>query len=92
MYEVMIVEDDPMVAMINKQYVTENKQMGEDVRITIYEKAKINPAGIPALMQQYRRGLQFKTELEPKFILTPKGNVVEALTTFVQELAKLVEQ
>ena len=25
MYEVMIVEDDPMVAMINKQYVTENK-------------------------------------------------------------------
>lgn len=25
MYEVMIVEDDPMVAMINKQYVMENK-------------------------------------------------------------------
>lgn len=25
MYEVMIVEDDPMVAMINKQYVTENR-------------------------------------------------------------------
>ena len=25
MYEVVIVEDDPMVAMINKQYVTENK-------------------------------------------------------------------
>lgn len=25
MYEVVIIEDDPMVAMINKQYVTENK-------------------------------------------------------------------
>lgn len=25
MYEVLIVEDDPMVAMINKQYVTQNK-------------------------------------------------------------------
>lgn len=81
-----------MKALAHQAYVTEIKQIGKDVRITLYEKAKINSAGIPQLMQQYRRGLQFKAEQEPKFVLTPTGNVVEALTVFVQELGKMVEE
>lgn len=43
-------------------------------------------------MQKYRRGLQFKNEQEPKFILTPVGNLLTALTDFLNELEKLVEE
>lgn len=67
-------------------YVTEIKQLGRDMRITLYEKAHIDPAGIPVLMQKYRRGLQFKAEQEPKFIYTPQGRPLEALTDFLTEL------
>ena len=72
--------------------MTEIKQIGKSVRITLYEKAKLNPEGIPVLMQKYRRGLQFKNEQKPKFILEPQGNLILALTDFAQELKELAEE
>ena len=81
-----------MKAIAHQAYVTEIKQTGKEIKITLYEKAKINPAGIPALMDKYRRRLQFKTDKEPKFIFLPQGKVVEALTEFAEELQKLVEE
>ena len=81
-----------MKAIAHQAYVTEIKQTGKEIKITLYEKAKINPVGIPALMDKYRRRLQFKTDKEPKFIFLPQGKVVEALTEFAEELQKLVEE
>ena len=78
-------------ALAHQGYVTEIKQFGKDVRITLYEKAKLDPAGIPAILAQYRRGLQFKADQEPKFILTPQGRLIEELMKFAGELAKLAE-
>ena len=37
-------------------------------------------------------GLQFKAEQEPKFIYTPQGRPLEALTDFLTELNSLVEE
>ena len=79
-------------AAAHRAYVTEIKQTGSDLKITLYEKARLNPAGIPALLQKYRRGLQFKAEQEPKFIFTPVGKPLEALTGFLKELEKLAEE
>lgn len=78
-------------AIAHQGYVTEIKQMGKTVRITLYERAKLNPEGIPLLMQKYRRGLQFKNEQEPKFILELQGNLILALTEFAEELKNMVE-
>lgn len=78
-------------AIAHQGYVTEIKQTGKTVRFTLYEKARLNTEGFPALMQKYRRGLQFKNEQEPKFILEPQGNFIQALTDFAQELEKLAE-
>ena len=47
-------------AIAHQGYVTEIKQTGKTVRFTLYEKARLNTEGFPALMQKYRRGLQFK--------------------------------
>ena len=80
-----------MKALAHRAYVTEIKQMGADMRITLYEKARLDPAGIPEILAKYRRGLQFKAEQEPKFLLMPVGNMLEALTEFLKELEKLAE-
>ena len=80
-----------MKALAHRAYVTEIKQTGADMRITLYEKAQLDPAGIPAILAKYRRGLQFKADQEPKFLLTPVGNTLEALTDFLRELEKLAE-
>ena len=79
-------------ALCHQAYVTEIKQLGKEVRITLYEKARLNPSGIPELMKKYRRGLTFKAEQEPKFILTPQGKLIEALSAFAEELLLLVEE
>ncbi|MDC7291607.1 transcription-repair coupling factor [Blautia schinkii] len=79
-------------ALAHQAYVTEIKQMGNEVRITLYEKAKLNPAGIPELLKKYRRNLQFKAEQEPKFLLIPEGNMIEAVREFARELLNMVEE
>ncbi len=79
-------------ALAHRAYVAEIKQMGADLKITLYEKARLDPAGIPGLLQKYRRGLQFKAEQEPKFLFTPVGKPLEALTDFLKELEKLAEE
>ena len=78
-------------AIDHQGYVTEIKQTGKTVRFTLYEKARLNTEGFPALMQKYRRGLQFKNEQEPKFILEPQGNLILALTEFAEELKSMAE-
>ena len=78
-------------AIAHQGYVTEIKQTGKTVRFTLYEKARLNTEGFPALMQKYRRGLQFKNEQEPKFILEPQGNLILALTDFAEELKSMAE-
>lgn len=78
-------------AIAHQGYVTEIKQTGKTVRFTLYEKARLNTEGFPALMQKYRRGLQFKNEQEPKFILEAQGNLILALTEFAEELKSMAE-
>ena len=78
-------------SIAHRGYVTEIKQLGKEVRITLYERAKLNPAGIPLLMQKYGRGLQFKNDQEPKFILNLRDPLIQALTEFAGELEKLAE-
>lgn len=78
-------------AIAHQGYVTEIKQTGKTVRFTLYEKVRLNTEGFPALMQKYRRGLQFKNEQEPKFILEPQGNLILALTEFAEELKSMAE-
>ena len=78
-------------SIAHRGYVTEIKQLGKEVRVTLYERAKLNPAGIPLLMQKYGRSLQFKNDQEPKFILNLRDPLIQALTEFAGELEKLAE-
>ena len=78
-------------ALAHQGYITEIKQLQREIRITLYENAHLNPEGIPPLVAKYRRQLQFKPDREPKFLFSPVGDIVQALTVFSGELMALVE-
>ena len=54
-------------------YVTAVEQKGENIRFVMYEKAKIDPGKIPAMLNTYGRDLIFRTEEPPCFIYQKKG-------------------
>ena len=47
-------------ALAHKAYITEIKQTGDTIRMTLYEKARLQAEGIPALLKQYGNDLSFK--------------------------------
>ena len=56
-------------ALAHKAYITEIKQTGDMIRVTLYEKARLQAEGIPALLKQYGNDLSFKLENNPYFLL-----------------------
>ena len=54
-------------------YVTSVEQKGDSIRFVMYEKAKIDPAGIPSMLAPYGRDLVFRTEDPPFFLYRRAG-------------------
>ena len=54
-------------------YVTAVEQKGEAIRFTMYERAKIDPGKIPAMIAGYGRDLVFRTEEPPYFLYRKLG-------------------
>ena len=59
--------------LAHSAYVTAVEQKGDEFKFTMYEKAKIDPRKIPALLQSYRNSLVFKTEEPPYFLYRKTG-------------------
>ena len=59
--------------LAHSAYVTAVEQKGQDFKFTMYEKAKIDPQKIPALLQSYRNELVFRAEEPPYFLYKKKG-------------------
>ena len=74
-------------AAAHRAYVTEIKQAGREVKITLYEKAKIDPARIPPMLNRHRRKLEFKADGVPRFLYRPEGKMMDALMDFCRELS-----
>ena len=60
-------------SLAHMAYVTAVEQKGADIRFTMYERAKIDPRKIPALLETYRKNLIFRTEEPPYFLYQKKG-------------------
>ena len=59
-------------ALAHAVYITEIKQTGSLIKLTMFERARINPEKIPELIQQYKGDLTFKPEEPPVFIYEEK--------------------
>ncbi|MBO5460986.1 MAG: transcription-repair coupling factor [Ruminococcus sp.] len=59
--------------LAHSAYVTSVEQKNGELKLVMYEKAKVNPQNIPVLIQAYRGALSFKTENPPYFIYKKAG-------------------
>ena len=75
-------------SLAHSAYVTAVEQKGEELKFTMYEKAKVNPELIPGLIQAYRGELVFKTENPPYFIYRKRGRSAKDKDEHILEVVK----
>ena len=84
-------------SLAHSVYVTAIEQKGEEIRFTMYEKAKIDPSGIPKFLDSYKNDLIFRAEEPPYFLYSRKGrnkksnteNVLDTVRRILEDLKKL---
>lgn len=54
-------------AKCHEVYIASLVQKGYEVKLILYHKAKINPQGIPTLLEKYQPSLKFTMETDPYF-------------------------
>ena len=68
-------------------YITNFVQKGNSIKMVLYQKAKINADGIPALLEKYKPNLKMTMEANPYFTYTlqpiKKGAKLDVYTIFV---------
>lgn len=83
--------------LAHSAYVTAVEQKGQDFKFTMYEKAKIDPQKIPALLQSYHNDLVLRAEEPPYFLYRKKGRsgkekgeeVLELLRRILEDIRSL---
>lgn len=78
-------------AAAHQVYIVELKQTGNTVKITMHERAKLNPQGIPAVLEQFRGELNFKMVSRPYFLLEPARKKREENIFYLDRCLKVVE-
>ena len=79
-------------ALAHKAYMTEVKQRGNTVKMTMYERAKVNVAGIPPLLTEYGRKLDFKVETNPYFLFQIDRKKLDSIRELLEKILLLVEE
>lgn len=85
-------------ALAHSTYVTEVNVNRQEVRLTMYKNAKINVAGIPKLINQYKGDLKFQAAEEPYFMFRDRKKnkdcaaMMEKTQVLLRELLELVEE
>ena len=60
-------------ALAHKVYVREIKQNGTEVKISMFERAKLDASGFPAVLEKYKNNLTMRMEGQPYFLVSLKG-------------------
>lgn len=86
-------------ALAHRVYIKEIKQTGKEVKISMFERAKINPAGFPPILEKYKNNLKMKLEETPYFLVSLKGrrpketlDVLELLGSILKDFQSVAEE
>ena len=77
-------------AMAHRIYLTEVKQLDDSLKLTMYERAKINTAKIPEILNQYPEELQFKVETNPYFLYRPRNRKAKEAVPMQEKATELL--
>ena len=69
-----LLEIASLKALAHSVYVAEVSEKPEGMRFAMYEKARVNPAGIPQLVDSYGGRLRFTVDTRPYFTYLPAKN------------------
>ena len=76
-------------AKAHRAYITEIASRGDGLRVTMYPKAQIDPAGIPAMVAGKGRKLRFVPGPKPYFEYETSGDLIEKASELVDEIMML---
>ena len=80
-------------AKAHKLYVTEIVQKGNELKIKLFARAKIDPAMIPVFVEKYASYLKFAMDAEnPYFIYALKSNSREKNKDTLEILSELLDE
>ncbi len=92
-------------AKAHRAYITEINGQGDTLKITMYPQAKINPLGIPPLIEKMNRKLRFVTTGTPHFLYSigsgtravtggtaEQGNLLDVADGIVDEILQLTKE
>ncbi len=78
-------------ALAHRIYMTEVKQFDNQVKLVMYESAKINPAKIPEIIAKYPEELSFKVETNPYFVYKPKKRNSKEVISLMEKVTELLQ-
>jgi len=88
-------------ALAHKVYITQIKQTGEDIKITMFERARVDINKIPELIEDYKGSLKFVPDTIPYFVFRLNKNrktgkvdnhkVLDDLKELVSKIFKLID-
>ena len=78
--------------MAHRAYVTEVSDKSGNIRITMYERAKIKVEEIPSLLEKFQGSLSFKPEQTPYFVYQESGNRRKEKTPVVETVRRLLSE
>ena len=77
-------------AMAHRIYLIEVKQLDDSLKLTMYERAKIDTAKIPEILNQYPEELQFKVETNPYFLYRPRNRKAKEAVPMQEKATELL--
>lgn len=80
-------------------YITTVEQKGDSIKIIMYEKAKVNPLKIPALLASYNGDLAFTVDENPYFVYEKKVknsrdkkvDIIELVKKLLNDIKALID-
>ena len=79
-------------ALAHAVYITEIKQTGSLIKLTMFERARINPEKIPMLVAQYKSSLKFNMAENPYFTFDLKNGSVAKKREVLDVVEELISQ
>lgn len=79
-------------ALAHAVYITEIKQTGSLIKLTMFERAKINAEKIPELIAQYKSSLKFNMAENPYFTFDLKNGSVAKKRDVLDVVEELISQ
>ena len=87
----LLVDGSSVKALAHRAYVTEvSGKKADFIRFTLDEKAAINPAGIPGLVEEWKGLLKFTVDTRPYFLYQRKKNNRQAKEDTMEIVKKVL--